>query len=219
VPASAQTLWLARGLEKVPTIAAPPSAGAGEVLDSTRLAYTGHNMLQGQGEEALALAQRAGGAAGKLRALALCADWSPDPTAALDAAAGIVTNARRRKEAPLPQYTVLRLAQLAGAAGKTDQAKTLSDALTDEGLKAWAKADGLRMRLAAKPVKTAEGEVELPDDVKKYRVGHAWGRLAIARANAAVAKDRGVMKEFANWPKGTIYPFALAGVALGLQDP
>ncbi|HUR52662.1 MAG TPA: hypothetical protein VMZ71_00895, partial [Gemmataceae bacterium] len=150
VPASAQTLWLARGLEKVPTIASPPAAGAGEVLDSTRLAYTGHYLLQGQGEEAVALAQRAGGAAGRLRALALCADWSPDPTAALDAAAGIASAELRRKEAPpLPQYTVLRLAQLAGAAGKTDQAKTLSDALSDDGLKAWAKADGLRMRLAA----------------------------------------------------------------------
>ena len=161
---------------------------------------------------------RGGTAGGRLRALALCADWTPDPTAALDAAVGVVNVESKRKD-PLPQYVILRLAVLAAAAGKTDHAKTLTDALTDDGLKAWAKGDGVRQRLAAKPEKADEAAVELPDDVKKYRVGHVWGRLAVARNNAALSKDRGVAKEFAAWPKGTIHPFALAGVALGLQDP
>ena len=78
----------------------------------------------------------------------------------------------------------------------------------------------MRLRLiAAKGEKADDAQAELPDDAKKMRVGHAWGRMAIARNNAMVAKDRGVAKDFAGWPRGTIHPFALAGVALGLQDP
>lgn len=217
VPATAQTVWLAFDTAKPPTVAQPPSAGGGEILDSTRHAYTGWMLLQGQHEEAVKMANRPGGAAGRLRALALCADWSPDPTAALTEATGIIGVEVRKKDSILPQFTLLRLAQLAAAAGKED-AKALSDAIADEGLRVWAKADGVRLRLSAKPEKADEGLVELPDDVKKYRVGHAWGRLAVARANGAVAKDRAAAKQFANWPKGTIHPFALVGVALGLQD-
>lgn len=219
VPATAQTAWLAFDIQKTPTVAAPPAAGNGEIFDSSRHAYTGWLLLQGQHDDAVKLANRPGGAQGRLRALALCAEWSPDPTAALVEATGIVAVEVKRKDSLLPQYTVYRLAQLAAAAGKEPEAKTFTDALADEGLRVWAKADGVRLRLAAKPEKAAEGLVELPDDVKKYRVGHAWGRLAVARSNAALAKNRGVVKEFAGWPNGTIRPFAFAGVALGLQDP
>lgn len=219
VPATAQTAWLAFDIQKTTMVASPPSAGSGEIQDSTRHAYVGWMLLQGQHDDAVKLANRPGSVGGRLRALALCADWSPDPTAALVEATGIVTVEAKRKDSQMPQYVVFRLAQLAAAAGKEPEAKTLTDALADEGLRAWAKGDGVRLRLAAKPEKAAEALVELPDDVKKYRVGHAWGRLAIARTNAALAKDRGVLKEFTGWPRGTIHPFALAGAALGLQDP
>jgi hypothetical protein len=206
-------------IQKTPTVAGPPPIGAGEILDSTRIAYATLHLLKNQPEEALAIAQRPGPMGGRLRSLALCAEWSTDPTGALDVATGLVTVESKKKDAQLPQYVLLKLSQLATVAAKAEHAKTFTDALTDEGLKAWAKSDGLRQRLQSKRENSEESAAELPDDIKKYRVGHAWGRLAIARSNAALAKDRGVAKGFGGWPKGTIHPFALAGVALGLQDP
>lgn len=217
-PASVQTLWLALKTEKVQPITGPPSA-AGDPVESSRFAYTGLYLLEGKSADALALAQRTGVPGGRLRALALCADWGQD-AAALDAAAAVVATEVRKKESALPPFTLLRLAQLAGAMNKFEHVKTFADAITDDGLKAWAAADAVRWKLAAaRGEKATDALVELPDDPKKLFAGHAWGRLAVARHNAALAKTRDAVKEFTNWPRSTIHPFALAGVALGLQDP
>ena len=216
-PASVQTLFLVLGMDKAPTVVAPPS---GSVLtDPSRYAYTGLRALEGKGDEALAVAKRDGRPESQVRALALCADWSPDPGPALDAALAIITAAKTRKDVTLSPYSVLRLSQVAAAAGRHEQAKQFADLLADEGLKAWARGDAARLRAAAAPKdKGDEAWVELPDDPKKFRPGHAWGRLSVARHNTTVSGNRDAeAKAVAAWPAALV-PFGKAGVALGLQD-
>ena len=216
-PASVQTLFLALNVDKAPNVVAPP--GGGVVTDPSRYAYTGLRALEGKADEALAIAKRDGRPEAQVRALTLCADWSPDPGPALDAAYAVIVASKTRKDVTISPYSVLRLAQIAAAAGKHDQAKQFADALADESLKAWAKGDAARLRLAAAPKdKGDEAWVELPDDPKKFRAGHAWGRLSIARQNTRVSGNRDAeVKAVSAWPAALV-PFGKAGVALGLQD-
>lgn len=220
-PASAQTLWLVLETPKAPTVA--PAPAGQQVSDPTRLAYVGFYLLKGDADKALELARRPGGSlGGQLRALALYADWAADPGPAADlAVSAITTQTKGKKDAPpVPSAVVFRLAQLAAAAGKTDSAKQLADLIPDDGLKAWAKGDAIRLASTSEN-KTAmdEAAAEVPADPKQLRAGHAWGRLWLARHNAKVSGDKGKeTKAIANWPKGTVHPFGLAGIALGLQD-
>jgi hypothetical protein len=217
-PPSAQTLFLALNTEKAPRVVAAPSA-AGAVTDAARYAYTGALILEGKPDEALALARRDGKPDSQLRALVLCADWSADPGPALDAAMPIISANKGKKDVTLSPYAVFRLSQIAAAAGKHDLAKQFAEQLSDESLKAWAKGDAVRLRLAAAPKEKAdESWAELPDDMKKIRAGHAWGRLWVARQNTRVSGNRSdEVKAVSAWPVPVI-PFGKAGVALGLQD-
>jgi len=111
-PVSAQTLWLVLETPKAPTIAPPPSGP--QVADPTRLAYVGFYLLKGEADKALELARRPGGSlGGQLRALALYADWAPDPGPAADlAVSAITTQTKGKKDAPpVPSAVVFRLAQ------------------------------------------------------------------------------------------------------------
>jgi hypothetical protein len=218
VPASIETLFLVLG-EKSPLIVSKPPAGAG-APDATRFAYVGWHALKGEGEEALALARRAGPPEVQVRALVLCADWLPDPVPALDAAGGILGAAvKSKKDGSVSPYAVLRLAQIAAAAGRPDQAKQFADFLADDGLKAWARGDAVRLRVGLAPKERAdEVWAEVPDDAKKYRAGHAWGRFWVARQNTRVSGKRDdEVKAASAWP-AALAPFGKAGVALGLQD-
>ena len=203
-------------MEKAPVIGAP--APGGQVSDAQCLAYTGLYLLQDKPDEALKLA-RAGKPDTQLKAYALCAEWSSDPSAALTSAVTLVAGLAKAKgkEAGLPQPVVLRLSQRAAEAGKADDAKALADALTDEGLRAWARGDAIRLRLASASKEPAdEAAAEVPDDPRNLRAGHAWGRLAVARQNARLSGARDD-KPIADWPR-SVRPFGLAGIALGLQD-
>jgi hypothetical protein len=115
-------------------------------------------------------------------------------------------------------YHVLRLCQIAAETGKGDP-KAFADAIADESLKAWAQAEAVRLTAAATPGEKAdEGLVVVPDDVKAQKAGHAWGRLWVARHNAAVSRSRKAEKKAVDaWPP-TVRPFGLAGIVLGLQD-
>jgi hypothetical protein len=216
LPASAQTLWLVLGTDKAPTVVTPP--GGGEVLEGTRVAYTGLHLLQDRPAEALALVGRPGPPTGQLRALVVYAEWAPDPGPAFPTALGVIAAAAVKKET-LPQSAVLRLVQLAAEAGKAEDAKALADTITDDGLKSWARADAVRLRLGprSQEPRVDEGVAELPDTPAKLRVGHAWARLAVARHNARVENSRDT-KPVDGWPAGTIRPFGLVGIALGVQD-
>ena len=217
-PASVQTLFLILGMDKTPpTGVAPP--GSGPLLDSSRYAYVGLRALEGKTDEAIALAKRDGRPDAQVRALTLCADWSADPGPALDAAYAIIAANKGKKEVTISPYSVHRLAQIAAAAGKHDQAKQFADTLADESFKAWVKGDAVRVRLAAAPKDKGEDAwVELPDDPKKFRAGQVWGRMWIARQNTRISNNRDAeVKAVSAWPAPLI-PFGKVGVALGLQD-
>jgi hypothetical protein len=214
-PASAQTLCLAAGLEFRPL---PPPPASGGVREAVRIAYTGKFLLDNQPDQALELARRGNTSDGpaQLKALVLCAEWMSNPGAALDAAVVVV----KAKERPsLPQSVILRLAQIGFEKGHP-QAKELANTLADEGLKAWAYGDGIRLRVLANPQEKAdEGWFEVPNLPEKLRAGHAWGRLWMARQNARLSGDRKAEKKVvAAWSPAPLRAFGLAGIALGLQD-
>ena len=146
-PASAQILCDAVGIEFRPL--SLPQGNAG-VSDNVRFAYTGSFILKGDVEQALAVATRGTNvdAPSKLKALALCAEWMPDPARALDAAVVVVSG---RGKLSLSQSYTLRLAQIGFASGNTQQAKDLANSLTDDGLKAWAFGDGVHQRARREP--------------------------------------------------------------------
>jgi len=218
---SAQALWQTVGTEKTPTLYPAPRPGQ-PVGDPSRYAFTAVLLLQDKPAEALDLARRLPGTLpGQLRAIALCAEWSADPGPALDAAVAAVNIQTKGKKDLVPSPSVvLRLAQIAAAAGRAEQAKELITFLPDDGLKAWARADALRQ--TATPQNTArvdEIAAELPDDPKKFRAGHAWGRFWLARHNTRQSGDRSKeTKAVTAWAAGTVRPFGFAGVALGLRE-
>jgi hypothetical protein len=219
IPASAQTLFLALALEGAPVFIQPPTANR-DPGDLARLAYTGKLLLEGNSEAALALAKQQGEPAHQLKSLVLYAEWASDPGPALDAARGVIAANRSKPNVNLPSYYILRLSQIAAETNRAEQARELADFLPDEGLKAWAKGDAVRLRVAASPKdKAEEGWVEVPDKADKLRAGHAWGRLWVARQNAKLSGNRDDEKKaVAGWSPTPIHPFGLAGIALGLQD-
>ncbi|MFO0822190.1 MAG: hypothetical protein U0792_03565 [Gemmataceae bacterium] len=218
-PVSAQVLFAVLGTDKAP-LGAPPPPKTGPVQSAlTVMAYVGMALLKEQNDTAaIDLAKRAAQPETQLKALTLCAEWSKDPAAALDAAVAVIDRSKTQKATLSPAH-ILRLSQIAASGGKFEQCKTLADGITDEGLKAWAKGDAARLMIVANPKQKAdEMWVEVPDDPRKVRVGHAWGRMWIARQNMKESHDRDKEKKAtASWPT-TVHPFALAGIALGLHD-
>jgi hypothetical protein len=213
-PASAQTLF---ALLKMDGAVRKPQPGV-TPSEAARLAYTGFAALEGSAD-AVEVAKLPGRAEDQLKALALAADWSSDPGPALESALAVISAAKVRKDFAVPPFAGLKLVQVAAAAGKPDLAKQLADALADEGLKAWAKGDAVRARAEAAPKdKADESFAEVPDDTKRIKTGHLWGRLWVARQNTRANADRTAQaKAVAAWPTPAV-PFGKAGVALGLQD-
>jgi hypothetical protein len=86
-------------------------------------------------------------------------------------------------------------------------------------MRAWITGDAVRLRLAGAPKeKGDEGWAEVPEDTKRLRAGHVWGRMWIARQNTRVSGDRSAeVKAVSAWPTPLV-PFGKAGVALGLQE-
>ncbi len=212
-PVSAQVLWQKLNTPGAPTLVGPP--GPGELSRAARLAAVG----SGRGPEALAVAVRPGPLEDRVLALAALAEQLGDPMPAVDAALDIASKERAAFSKSTPQYAILRLAQAAARAGQMDKAETLCNLLADDGLRAWAKADALRLKLAANPKQKAESSaVDRPDTPEKLRVAAALTALTVARHNAGIGGDRAPAKEYETWGKGNLRAFGLAGLALGLQD-
>jgi hypothetical protein len=218
-PATAQTLFTVLAVEKAPLVVQPPPP-AGNIQDGSRLAFTAKYLLENNPGEALKLASRPGQPEGQLRALVLCAEWSSDPGAAIDTALEIINGMRGKQNVTLSQSQILRLSQLASVAGRHEQAKALAEALTDEGLRTWAKGDAIHLRSEKNPTEKAdEAWVEMPLTPDKMKAGHAWGRFWVARQNARISGDRDAEKKIvAMWSPDMIHAFGLAGIALGLQE-
>lgn len=220
-PPSAFALW--KSVE--PPISGPtlPNPGEkGEVSnEASLLAYTTLALIQGKPEDAVKLAARGGKAESKLRAYALVGEWSANPAEAIKGAGEVVKQSAGKKEiGPLPAGPLVRLIQAAARSGQPDQIDALAAGIPDESLRIWAKADAFRIRAAASPdAKPLEESqlTELPSDPKNLRLGHAWGRLALARNNAK-ATGSNDFQQYEKWGKSTVAPFAKVGVALGLQD-
>lgn len=216
-PASAQTLWEVLGTEKAPKLFPPPS---GAVVETSRFAFVGVHLLKDDPAKALELCRQQGGSlGGQLRALALYAEWAPDPDGAFDSAISAINLSAKAKKEPPPSPVVLRLAQLAASRNRMDQVKTLSDAIPDEGAKAWAK--GSAIQFAATPEnknKVDDAAVEVPDDSKKMRAGHFQGKFWQARQNARLTSASEATKAVNLWPKSVLKPFGLAGIALAQKD-
>jgi hypothetical protein len=223
-PASAVVLWKAVGTDKAPTIGDTklPASTTTSMLPSNRAIVVGLALLDGKPDEAAEAARRPGSLPDRMRAAVLIGEWTGDPGPALDAVLSQLAGATAGKKPPepgsAPPSLLLRLAQLAGAAGKADAAKQLADAIPDDGLKAWAKADALRLA-AAEKTPLDESAFEVPTDPAKLRAGHGWGRFWVARHNTRLsggnAKELAAVK---NWPGGTVAPLGLAGIALGKRE-
>jgi hypothetical protein len=217
-PASAQILFGALGMDKLTQMFSLPPTGTVS-SEAARLAHTGKLLLEPNPTKALELAaHREGDPSHKMKALVLCAEWMEDPTPALDEAQKLMAAVKGSKTASQYQYQLLRLAQIAAAARKYENANNLADAIADETLRAWAKGDVVRLRILGSPKdKASEGWAETPDPTAQ-KAGHALAWMWIARQNAKLSHDREAEKKAtASWPT-TLHPFALAGIALGLQD-
>ncbi|MFO0798419.1 MAG: hypothetical protein U0804_13160 [Gemmataceae bacterium] len=222
-PASAVVLWKAVGTDKAPTLGVdgklPPPTAA--LTDNARAVVVGLALLDGRGEDAAEAARRTGPLPARMRAAIQIGEWAGDPGAALDAVMSQVVVPAGKKPDPAaapPPALLQRLSQLAAAAGKADAAKQLADAIPDEGLKAWAKADALRLgAVSGSPLD--ESTFEAPTDAAKQRAGHAWGRFWVARHNTRLSGDRSKEeKAVKGWPGGAVGPLGLAGIALGLRE-
>ena len=125
----------------------------------------------------------------QLKALALAAEWSDKPGEFLEPAARAVKDqiASGNNNVVLPEPLLLRLAQMSARAGAAEQADEFTKMISSD-LKPFAKAEVLRNKLAANPGQPPkDDDAELPPepDAKKLKVGHAWGRLALARHGGA----------------------------------
>ncbi len=221
VPASLQALWNLLEI-KGPALVPPPSGG--EVSEASRWAYTATHLLKKNESELLSVLNKAGKTDAKLKALALAAEWSEPPGQFIDLAGRVLKDeiARKDPNANLPGGALLRLAQLAARAGAADKADEFAKAILDDHLKAFAKAEVLRNRLAFDRGQQAKDEdAPLPEDLdpKKLKLGPAWSRMALARHNAARTRDRNLGAAYGKtWPRAVIAPFGQVGAALGLQD-
>src|SRR5262249_56453200 len=137
----------------------------------------------------------------------LWAEWSTAPGPANDAALNLVNTTKGKPLVRLSQSHILRLAQIAAATGRFEQATKLADAITDEGLRAWARGDAVRQRIAANPKEKAdEAWAEVPDASSKLKAGHAWGRFWVARQNAKLSGNReDAKKATAGWTPAAIH--------------
>jgi hypothetical protein len=222
VPASAVALWVLLEIKGGPAIV--PAPGAGEPSPASRWAYTAIHSIRKNETELMALLARAGKADARVKAFALAAEWTEPPGQVVDAAERAVRDevSRRDPNTSLSGSSLLRLAQISARAGAADKAETFVKAILDDHLKAFAKAEVLRNRLAFDRGQQAKDEdAPIPDDLdpKKLKLGPAWGRLALARHNAARTRDKNLGASYGkNWPRAVIAPFGQAGALLGLQD-
>ena len=138
----------------------------------------------------------------------------------MSAAHRILPTGEARQKVSIPDLTLMRLAVQAGRANQPDKVEAFVKSISSDAYRAWARGEALRHQLASSGEKPGEEtQAEAPTDPKEVRVGHAWGRLALARHNARVTgNDPDASVRYGNWGSGTFRPYGLAGLALGLQD-
>jgi hypothetical protein len=220
-PPSVPALLQVVGVQPPAEVTFPAPPGGPDLPDATRQTYVTQYLLQGKTDEALDLAKKPGGTpAGRLAVLALAAEWADNPGPAVEAAHAALPAGEERKKVSIPDLTLLRLAAQAGRANQPDKVEAFAKSISSDAYRAWALAEALKLRLASSGDRPGEeAQAEVPTVPKDARVGHAWGRLALARHNARVTgNDPDASVRYDGWGAGTFRPFGLAGLALGLQD-
>ncbi len=211
---------VAQTLDPVPAALkqAAYTPGPGPIDETPRAAHGMAMVLQNKPGEAIELAKRPGRTDGRLKLLALVAELSPEPGPAVAAAGEILTaDGRKREAGEVPDALLVRLAFQAGRANQPSLVEQFAKATARDDARAWARAEGLRGQFTTGvPKPAADTLIDLPPDSKDARVGIAWGRLWVARNNAAAGERR--PDGFEPWGRGTFRPYGLAGHALGLQD-
>ena len=221
VPPSAPALFLAVGVPAPADAKFPAPPSGGDVPDATRQTFVTLALLRNNAPEALALAKQPGGTpAARLSVLALAAEWADDPGEAVEAAHAALPTGEERRKVSIPDLTLLRLTVQAGRANRPETVEAFVKSISSDAYRAWARAEALRHQLASSGEKPGEEtQAEAPSDPKDVRIGHAWGRLALARHNARVTNNTpDASVRYDNWGAGTFRPYGLAGLALGLQD-
>lgn len=198
--------------------AVPADFPAGE---EGRWARTAFALVSGDAAKALEEAKQAGPDDARVRALSYAAEWSDQPQPFVEAAAAIVSDflARGTPDQSLSAYPLLRLARTAAAADPVT-ARGFLKAIIDTPLRTFGEAEVLRRSLAASKTVAADDQAPLPGDPanpKEFLLGHAWGRLQLARHNGGV--EAGLPKKYlTTWPKPLVAPFGAVGALLGEQD-
>ncbi|WP_020473847.1 hypothetical protein [Zavarzinella formosa] len=113
-------------------------------------------------------------------------------------------------------WWTMRVCRLYAKLGKPDRINQVADQNSNDQMIAWAKTEGLRVRLSNEPeTKALESWAEdVGDPVKSAAAAKA--RELVARQNASI--DNSFQRIVDIWTRGTVRPFGLAGTMLGRQD-
>ena len=160
----------------------------------------------------------------RVRGMVTCAEYGipVDPNASvplevtqlLDSASQLMSAAESKNV--ISGWWTIRACRLYARAGKFDKVFPLADQSPNDLYKAWAKVEGLRVRMTIeKDAKFDEASAEAVGDATKSAAA-AKARELVARQNAGI--DNNFQKAVDLWPKGTVRPFGIAGSMLGRQD-
>ena len=182
--------------------------------DRARAAHGTLALLKKNVNEAVAIAKRPGRLAPRLTLLSLASEWGDDPAPAATAAAEILTQEATNKDAGVaPDGVLIRLAAAAGRAGLEPQAETIAKAAGRDDAQVLARALAASANWKRTPTPKPDSAWEVPAKADAIRLGHLWGRMALARANAAAGEGKPAAAF-----EGVAKPFGLAGAAMGRQD-
>jgi hypothetical protein len=217
-------LWLAlsaEGEKKPQGVALVPAPGKGATRDS-RLAYAEGTALRGNLAGAWQIAAMAGPQIDQLDAMVLVASVAVE-SGKMDEAApyldAIAALGQGGKDTAQSAWQMHRIVELCARANKLDKAQVVLDAIKDPSVKAWARLEMLRIKLAKQTQEKADEQfVEgLAEPADASLLAAVIARAEVARHNA-VAGESNYTRQIENWPKGSIRPFGYAGTALGRQD-
>jgi hypothetical protein len=221
-------LWLALGaadagpekvklaVEKARAVAPPPG---GEVTLNAvnRAGYAEGWARQGRIDDGRKLAEQPGNAEDRLRALAGVAAavvQTKKDTADLEKCAKLLET--EIKARPDQKWLVLRLVQLSLQAGNRELAGRFVNVIADEGLKAWARYEIFRDKLAAGDATVDEALAVIGDKPPdKFDPPARWlAVVALMQHKAAAAGKGAASGEVAAMSPGPAQAFGYAGVAL-----
>lgn len=196
-----------------------PAPPAGGITENSRIMLASLKAVQKDEAAAVEVTKRASvpgterPVSEKVRALAVAADLSDNLGTFVTEAAGLALAAK--SENATSPVTAYRLACAAARANIPPE--PFLDLISDDTLKPWAKAETMRLSLAASKGPAPDLPADLPTDPKQLRGGHAWMAYHIARYNMAKTGDGKLLKQYAGWAKPFGY-FGKAGVAVGQLD-